>query len=496
MRVTLSAGRTLGVGAVARVLADPPAVDGVAAVDDVTSACAVGSDDFELHALANISVMTKPPAMGENFRITALVYPAQRRIASHQPTLSPSFYLRTRRATDLGGVAWLACFRQMKLGIAVSVISLVSALLAPTVAWPGTTAVRVVDQADALGGNISGLAVAGPSSLWAVRDAPSALLKLDRTSSGWVPSSESGSARALRYSDGSGSPDAEAVTTVAGDDAVVYVGAERDNDKPSASRNSILRFDTSSTGTLRATRQWELSSVLPATGANTGIEGLTWIPDDALVAMGLRDTTGNVYAPADHPGHGKGLFVVGLEENATLYVVALRDDGGVAVIASMPSGLNAVMDVVWSAARQELWVVCDNTCGGSAAVFRPSAGSLVLSLIVQPPQGMASLNNEGFALGPSCAEGAMAAIWADDSASAGHVLRETTLDCSASASIGTPPIALPSSQPSVASRPSEDPPSEDPPSDRSLVVVVGLGLTLAIAAAAVTALVRRTRFRR
>ena len=58
------------------------------------------------------------------------------------------------------------------------------------------------------------------------------------------------------------------------------------------SRNSILRFDTSSVGTLRATQQWELSSVLPATGANAGIEGLTWIPDDVFVAMGLRDAIG------------------------------------------------------------------------------------------------------------------------------------------------------------------------------------------------------------
>ena len=71
----------------------------------------------------------------------------------------------------------------MKLGIAVLVINLASALTAPTVAWPGST-VRPVDQADALRGNISGLTLTSASSLWAVRDDPSVLSKLERTSSG------------------------------------------------------------------------------------------------------------------------------------------------------------------------------------------------------------------------------------------------------------------------------------------------------------------------
>jgi hypothetical protein len=384
----------------------------------------------------------------------------------------------------------------MKLGIAVIVIDLASALTAPTVAWPGS-AVRTVDQVDTLRGNISGLALTSSSSLWAVRDDPSALAKLERTSSGWAPSTESGGTRALQYADGSGSPDAEAVTTAAGDGAVVYVAAERDSDEPSASRNSILRFDTSRAGTLRATQQWELSSVLPATAANAGIEGLTWIPDDVFVASGFRDATGNTYAPADYPDHGKGLFVAGLEQNGMLYVVALRDDGGVALVASIPSGLNAVMEVVWSAARQELWAVCDNTCGGVAAVLRPTGGSFAPAVIVEPPKGMASLNNEGFALGPSCVDGTMAAIWADDGASAGHVLREATLGCAAIAVTGTVPATQPSStqpstpQPSGESRESEDRSRED----RSVAVFVGLAVALAIAAAA-TVLVRRTRVRR
>ena len=431
----------------------------------MASACAAESGDFELHALLNNSATTTAPTINEGLRITALSIP--------------------REANERG--AWLACAPRMKVGIAVVMINLVGALTVPTVAWPGSAA-RIADQTDALGGNISGLTFAGPSSLWAVRDSPSTVSKLDRTVLGWARTSESGGSRTLHYADGSGSPDAEAITTAAGDDAVVYVAAERDSDEPSTSRNSILRFDTSSAGALRATQQWELNSMLPATGANAGIEGLTWIPDEVFVAMGFRDATGKSYVPADYPGHGKGLFAVGLEANGMLYVVALRDDGGVALLASMASGLSAVMEVVWSAARQELWALCDNTCGGAAAVLRPSEGAFALSVIVEPPPEMASLNNEGFALGPSCADGTLAAIWCDDGASAGHVLREATLSCAAIASTGTSPAA-PST---IERRPSEVSPRED----RSAAFLVGLVLALGIAFASAIALVRHRRARR
>jgi hypothetical protein len=154
----------------------------------------------------------------------------------------------------------------------------------------------------------------------------------------------------------------------------------------------------------------------------------------------------------------------------------------------MASGLSAVMEVVWSAARQELWALCDNTCGGAAAVLRPSEGAFALSVIVEPPPEMASLNNEGFALGPSCADGTLAAIWSDDGASAGHVLREATLSCAAIASTGTSPATPPST---IERRPNEESPHEN----RSAAFFVGLALALGIAFAIATALVRRRRMR-
>lgn len=314
----------------------------------------------------------------------------------------------------------------MKGALAVATMGLIGAVAAPvTTAWPGG-AWRAADREGALGGNLSGLTVAGPSSLWAVRDGPAELLRLDRTATGWVTAAGWGSGRALTYPDGKGGPDAEAVTTVAGDDAAVYVGAERDNDG-GGSRNTVLRYDVTGTGALRATQAWELDGVLPETPGNTGLEGLAWVPDEALAQLGLRERDGGPYRPADHAG--PGLFVVGLERTATLYALELADGGGVTLVATAPTGLDAVMEVSWSPERQELWALCDDACDGRAAVFAFGTGAFTPAAHVDPPNGMGGFNDEGFAVLPACIGGSTIAVWSDDGASNGHALREAPVRC-------------------------------------------------------------------
>lgn len=316
--------------------------------------------------------------------------------------------------------------KAMKRTLTLTVAGLLGVFAAPpTLPWPGGPA-RTADR-DGLGGNVSGLAYANESTVWAVRDGPGALVKLERNGSDWIAAPGWDEGRNLEYADGSGEPDAEGVTVDA--DGVIYVAAERDNKKGGTSRNTVLRYDISGSGTLRATRQWEFNAILPQAAANTGIEAIAWVPDDALVAAGFRDLAGAVYRPADYPGHGKGLFVVAPETNGTLYTAALRNDGGVALISTMPSGLSAVMDLTWSPARQELWAVCDNTCGGAAAVFRLANGGFEPTAVVQPPDGMANLNNEGFAVAPTCSSGSLAVLWSDDGATGGKALRAATLPC-------------------------------------------------------------------
>jgi hypothetical protein len=296
------------------------------------------------------------------------------------------------------------------------------------VEWPGSAPARVADAPGALGANISGLAVAGPASVWAVRDAPGALLALDRTSALWLVRAGWGDGRALRYSDGHGVPDAEAVTTVDGDSGAVYVGAERDHGDSSQRRNSVLRYDTAGTGPLLATMEWHLDDMLPTRGANTGIEGLAWIADDTLVAAGLRDRSGRVYVPADRPAHHGGLFVVAIEQSAALHLVLLTEDGSASLVTTFPSGLPSVMELHWSAEHQELLAVCDDTCGGVSALVRPRDGAFEVFALVQSPSGSAALNDEGFARLP-CDGATASVVWADDEATGGHVVRESVLPC-------------------------------------------------------------------
>lgn len=308
---------------------------------------------------------------------------------------------------------------------------------AGTISWPGGEA-HVADRADALGRNISGLAVAvddgaGAPVLWAVRDDPGKLIRLVTDGDRFVIDEAWGGPRRITWPDGRGEPDAEAVA-VAGDRSdVVYVAAERDNDDASTSRPSVLEVPVGGTsGHLVATRSWDLASSLPPMDdPNTGVEGLAWVPDAALVAAGFVDDAGRPYDPAEHPGHGTGLFVTGLEDGGQLDVFALSDDGA-EHLATFASGLPAVMDLTWDGARGLLWAVCDDHCDGRMAqVALGDDGGFELVATLDPPDGLAHRNDEGFAVGP-CNDGVSTAVWADDEAHDDHVLRAADLACSSS----------------------------------------------------------------
>jgi Esterase-like activity of phytase len=318
--------------------------------------------------------------------------------------------------------------------IVTAVIGLFGSFAAPTpVAWPGGAPMHTVG---ALGPNISGLAVDGTSGLWAVRDSGS-LVHLERSGTGWKPSAGNAGERTLHYPGGKGSPDSEGVTT-ADDTAAVYVAAERNNEASNTSHNSVMRFDTSGAGALTATMEWDLASVFGATPANTGVESVTWIPDAVFAAMGLRTSNGNTYAPANYPDHGTGLFATALESSGEIVFLALHNDGKVSTIGKVATGLDAIMDLSWNGARGELWATCDNHCSGQAAVLNPGEGAFQVGAIVRPPAGMDAINDEGFAILPTCTDGAMVAVWSDDSATGGTSLREAALPCDPLVAVGAP----------------------------------------------------------
>ncbi|MGO4592504.1 lamin tail domain-containing protein [Leifsonia sp. 2TAF2] len=312
--------------------------------------------------------------------------------------------------------------------------------------WPGGTDIRTVDDANVLGGNMSGLyyepsGTAATGVLWAVKNGPGTLYRLLWNGTVWTPDTANGwaSGKALHYTDGTGDPDSEGVTiTGAGPSGGIYVSTERNNSANTVSRPAILRFDPAQPGTsLTAAADWNLTPDLPVVGPNLGLEAVTWVPDAYLTSHGFVDQkTGHVYDPATYPGHGDGLFFAGLEANGNVYAYALGASGSYTRVATISTGMPGVMDLQFDPERQAIWAVCDDTCHGqhellTVAASGANAGTFQVAQAFARPSGMPDYNNEGFALAPQaeCVNGLKPAIWADDTADGGHALRQGTVAC-------------------------------------------------------------------
>lgn len=312
-----------------------------------------------------------------------------------------------------------------------------TASTAANTTWPGSSAITNADDSNVFGGNLSGLSFESPSVLWAVKNGPGTLYRLVRDGTKWQPDTANGwsSGKALRYRDGKGDPDAEAV--VATPDGV-FAATERDGDKNKVSALKVLRYDVSgSAESLAAKAEWDLTSDLPKVSANDGLEAISWIPDSVLTANGFVDErTKAPYTPGSYPGHGSGLYFAGLESNGMIYAYALDQAGGKYTrVASFASGLGSIMELEFETSTGKLWAVCDDTCGGGSATLTVSAqGKFAATATFDRPSGMPDYNNEGFAIAPesTCATGGKQVIWADDGNNGGHALRAGTLPCGTS----------------------------------------------------------------
>ncbi|GHJ49070.1 hypothetical protein Cs7R123_64120 [Catellatospora sp. TT07R-123] len=302
------------------------------------------------------------------------------------------------------------------------------------VTWPGGSAVAVADASNVFGTNLSGLSFSSSTVLWAVDNGPGKLYRLIPSGSTWIRDTATGwsSGKTLRYASGSGDPDAEGVVSTPDG---LFVATERDNGSSGTSLPKILRYDTTSTATtINAAAEWNLKADLPSVDANSGLEGITWVPDSFLTAHGFFDEhTGAAYNPADYAGHGSGLFFVGLEANGTVYAYALTQSGGSFTrVATFGSGFSSVMELTYDAATGHLWSVCDNTCSGRTAILDVNAqGRFAVTATYNRPSGMSNYNNEGFAISPLCSSGSKQVVWSDDDNDGGHALRSGTLNCTA-----------------------------------------------------------------
>ncbi|MDH6179865.1 hypothetical protein M2152_000047 [Microbacteriaceae bacterium SG_E_30_P1] len=318
--------------------------------------------------------------------------------------------------------------------------------IVPSSPWPGGPDVTVVSEQNFFGQDMSGLAYEGTGTetrgtLWAVNNGSGTLFKLQWNGTAWVPAASDWAAgKALRYPDGTGQPDAEGVGfAAAGSVDGIYVATERNGAASGVSRPSVLRFDVSDPGsTLTATHEWNLTGILPPMGNNTGLEGVTWVPDAFLTSRGMIDeSTGLAYNPADYPAHGSGLFFVAVEATGDVYAVALETTGEATLIATIDPGLTIAAEVTFDASTGLLWAVCDEACQGKTVTLEIAQdgafdGKFQISNVYENPEGMLdSIANEGFAIAPQelCIDNAKPVFYADDAETAGYALREATLDC-------------------------------------------------------------------
>ncbi|MDR0788026.1 MAG: lamin tail domain-containing protein [Gemmatimonadota bacterium] len=318
-------------------------------------------------------------------------------------------------------------------------------------AWPVNAEVVTVDPAGLFASNISGLTYefgGAGSVLWAVRNGPGAIFRMVRNGTGWAPDPANGwgAGKALRYPGGTGDPDAEGITFASGGSAAgLYVSTERNNANNGVSRNAILRFDPTAAGPeLIALNDWNLTPDLPVTGANLGIEAITWVPDSYLTANGFRDESkGHAYNPSEYANHGDGLFFVGVEDNGGIYAYALDHVNNsytrIATIATSWTTGKGVMDLHFDRELKYLWAICDDGCGGQYATYEvdldlnsATAGQFIRTNLFARPLSMPNLNNEGFTIAPlsECVGDTRPVFWGDDGSTNGHAIRQGMILCS------------------------------------------------------------------
>jgi hypothetical protein len=303
-------------------------------------------------------------------------------------------------------------------------------------AWPGGSSVTTADAGNAFGSDMSGLYQEG-SVIWAAQNSGKLWRLVPNGSGGWKADTTGGwsSGKTLTYPSGSGTPDDEGVTlTGAGSAGGVYVSSERNAASSGTSRLSVLKYDVGSTSTgLTAAKEWNLTPDLPSVDSNSGLEGITWVPDSALTGAGFKDaSSGAAYDPGRYGAHTGGVFFVGVEGTGMVYGYVLQDDGTFVRVASVSSGMAGVMELQWEPQASRLWVVCDDTCDGRHRTFKiDSSGAFATTAIYNRPSGMSNLNNEGFTLSGSdaCSGGTKPVYWSDDSNTSGHALRAGTINC-------------------------------------------------------------------
>ena len=278
-----------------------------------------------------------------------------------------------------------------------------TALAAP---WPGepwreSQVLTALD--DDFGKNLSG-AHWNPDTrtLWVCVNAPGKFLAIIEDGAGGMKVDTRGGQRG-EFAPGG---DLEGITQADYAEQSVYVMAEGED--------VIRKYDTSAYGVVKLMAAWSIKPYVPTSGG-AGSEGITFVPNAALVARGFVDGTGAPYAARNGMG---GLMFVAHQNGGRVYAFDLNPAGTVLSFVGAyrtSKGESSGLEFDRSLSQLYVW---HNTGPNSleavdlASVVLPD-GSRQLKTIIEYDSPKAG-NLEGIAITPASSRDHMAFLVDDD----------------------------------------------------------------------------------
>lgn len=301
------------------------------------------------------------------------------------------------------------------------------------VAYPSVGEPTVVDTAAMFLEDSSGLDYAD-GVLWAVDNGTGTFWKLVPQADGSVEFAdgwEAGKrARFIKDADNpaAAGPDSEGIT-IAGD-GNLYLAVERDNSDKAVNFNALLQIDPNAAGPdVVASAQWDLTDLLPAVAANTGIESVEWISNGDAAGMLWDDNTGAAYDPVNYPNAvSGGVFVTALEDNGHVYAFSLNSDGSAILLSSYDALIGGAMGLDYMPGTDRLRVLSDDGYNGVLADIYFDGTNSPEVLHYERPAGMPNVNNEGYAESHVCSDDVRIAWFFTDGVMPGS-LRSVPLAC-------------------------------------------------------------------
>lgn len=198
-------------------------------------------------------------------------------------------------------------------------------------------------------------------------------------------------------------PDSEGITVDS--KGRVYIAVERDNNNKNENYNVILQVADpfKDQKVMVADKQWNITSLLPAVGANLGIETIEWVPFKNLNGLLYDQSKNKAFDANDYKdAYADGVFFVGMEANGHIYALILKEDETAQLIADIDSGLGGVMGMDYDLSNNVLWAQTDDGYNNIHTVIQFNGTNNPKKVHMSAPAGMdPKLNNEGFVIDPS-----------------------------------------------------------------------------------------------